>query len=314
MYDIIKQLIEKYDKIIIHRHNNPDGDALGSQLGLRGLTRLNYPNKLVYAVGDENDYQHLGRMDTVDDDFYKDSLAIILDVSIERLVSDQRYKLSDHVLVIDHHLNASDIADTEINDSTQIACSQIIANFAKINDFKIDETIATPLFAGITTDSGRFKYPLTSAKTFEIAAYLIQNGADIRFVYEKLYTETLNFKKLRGYFINNFKVHNDKIAYMKNDKNVKFAFDVPTFTVSRAMVNQMADIEGFEAWANFTEDDDGTIFVELRSKRLSIVEIARKYGGGGHALACGCSIYSFDQADEILQDLYGLIERSNLNG
>ena len=58
MYDIIKQLIEKYDKIIIHRHNNPDGDALGSQLGLRGLIRLNYPNKLVYAVGDENDYQH----------------------------------------------------------------------------------------------------------------------------------------------------------------------------------------------------------------------------------------------------------------
>ena len=50
---------------------------------------------------------------------------------------------------------------------------------------------------------------------------------------------------------------------MKNDKNVKFVFDVPTFTVSRAMVNQMADIEGFEAWANFTEDDDGTIFVEL---------------------------------------------------
>lgn len=314
MYNVIKELIEKYSKIIVHRHYNPDGDALGSQLGMKRIIELNYPDKEVYAVGDENVFQYLGKMDTISDDKYEGALAIILDVSVERLVSDDRYKLADHVLVIDHHLNPSDIADTEFNDSSQIACAQIVADFAISNDMKLDELAATPLFAGITTDSGRFKYPLTDAKTFEIVAHLIKCGADMHFVYDKLYTEELNFKKLRGYFINNFNVFKEAVAFMKNDNDVKEAFNVNTFTVSRAMVNQMADIEGIQIWANFTRDDNEEILVELRSKRLSIVDVAKKYGGGGHALACGCTLKSFEEADLVLADLYEVIERSNTNG
>lgn len=309
MHDTIKELIEKYDKIIIHRHTNPDGDALGSQLGLKRLIQLNFPQKEVYAVGDENVYQYLGRMDEVEDSFYEGALAIVVDVSVARLISDQRYQMADHILVIDHHLNPSDVADTEINESNYIACAQIIAEHAYINNYKIDHTIATPLFAGITTDSGRFKYPMTSAKTFELAAYLIRNGANMELVYDQLYTETLNFKKLRGYFINHFCVYKEKIAFMKNTTEVKKQFHVSTFTVSRAMVNQMADIDGIQVWANFTLDDDGIIYVELRSKKHSIVEIAKKHGGGGHALACGCSIHCFEEADVILEELYQLLER-----
>lgn len=314
MYNKIKNLIEKYNRIIIHRHFNPDGDALGSQLGLKRIIELNFPEKEVYVVGDENVFQYLGRMDTIDDDVYAGALAIVLDVSVARLVSDDRYNLADHVLVIDHHLNASDIADTEYNDSSHIACAQIVADFAISNNYLLDEKAATPLFAGLTTDSGRFKYPMTNAKSFEIAAHLIRCGADIHFVYDNLYTEELNFKKLRGHFINNFKIFKSKVAFMKNDTDIKEKFNADTFTVSRAMVNQMADIKGIEAWANFTKDDEGNVIVELRSKKLSIVDVARKYGGGGHALACGCTIKSFEEADLVLADLYDVIERSNPNG
>jgi phosphoesterase RecJ-like protein len=109
-------------------------------------------------------------------------------------------------------------------------------------------------------------------------------------------------------------VYEGKIAYMKNDVDVKKEYNVSTFTVSRAMVNQMADIKDIEVWANFTKDDDGDIFVELRSKRVSIVDVARKYDGGGHALACGCTIRDFETADQILKDLYTVLEGSNLNG
>ena len=87
------------------------------------------------------------------------------------------------------------------------------------------------------------------------------------------------------------------------EKKVKDEFGVTTFTVSRAMVNQMGSIKDIDIWANFTEEDDGTILVELRSARDSIVHIARKYGGGGHALACGCSLSSFDEIDRVLNDL-----------
>ncbi len=314
MYEKIVNLIEKYQTIIIHRHFNPDGDAMGSQLGLRSLLKVNYPKKTVYAVGDVNTFRFLGDVDDISDEVYKGALVIVVDVAISRLVSDDRYKLADHVLVIDHHLNPSDIADTEFNDSSSIATAQIIADIAIQYEWQITKEAATQLFCGLVTDSGRFKYPGTTAKSFEIAAVLLHKGANREFVYDRLYTEQMNFKKLRGYFINNFKVYGDKIAYMLNDTTVKDQFNATTFTVSRAMVNQMADISGIEAWTNFTEEDNGDIYVELRSKRIPIVEVAKKYQGGGHALACGCTITDFETAELILQDIIEVIEGSNLNG
>ena len=309
MYKDIMNLINKYETIIIHRHKNPDGDALGSQLGLKRLIELNYPDKLVYAVGDENDFVFLGKMDIINNDVYIGALVIILDVSIARLVSDNRYELADHVIIIDHHLNPADIGDTVYINSNHIACAEIVCDIAIKYDLKLDKIGATPLLTGLVTDSGRFLYPNISANSFRMAAYLIDCGADIQGVYDKLYTETLNFKKLKGYFINNFKTTKNNVAYMKNDLSVKDKFNVSTFNVSRAMVNQMSGIKGIDIWANFTLDEDGVIQVELRSKKLSIVDIARKYGGGGHALACGCILNSFDEADLLLADLDELLEK-----
>ena len=113
MYKKILDLISDYDKIIIHRHKNPDMDAYGSQLGLKRIIELNFPTKKVFVVGDVNNFAFLGAMDVIDDSIYSNALAIIVDVAVSALVSDERYKLAKHVLVIDHHLNASDIADTE---------------------------------------------------------------------------------------------------------------------------------------------------------------------------------------------------------
>ncbi|MCK5388258.1 MAG: bifunctional oligoribonuclease/PAP phosphatase NrnA [Candidatus Izimaplasma sp.] len=309
MYKEIINLINKYNTIIIHRHKNPDGDALGSQLGLKRLIELNYPTKKVYAVGDENTFVFLGKMDIISDDIYHNALVVILDVSVARLVSDDRYKLADHVIIIDHHLNPADIGDTVVIESDYIACSEIVCDIAIKHNLKLDSIGATPLLAGLVTDSGRFLYPQTSANSFRIAAYLIDNGADIQMVYDKLYTVKLNYTKLRGYFLNNFKTTKNKVAYMKNETSVKDNYQVSTFTVSRAMVNQMSGMEGINIWANFTMDEEGIIQVELRSKKISIVHIARKYGGGGHALACGCTLASFEEADLLLNDLDDLLEK-----
>ena len=307
----IKQLIESYDTIIIHRHFNPDGDAFGSQMGLKRILEINYPEKKVYAVGDTNKFAFVGDVDHINDEVYKGALAIVVDAAVSHLVSDDRYKLADHVLVIDHHLNPSDIADTFYNDNESIACAQIIAEFAIVNNLEVDTIAASALYTGIATDSGRFKYPATTAKTFEIAAYLAGKGIDIPNIYEQLYTESLNFKKLRGYFINNFQLTEQNVAYMINDLSVKDEFNVTTFTVSRGMVNQMADTEGVEIWANFTLNEDNEVFVELRSKRHPIVHIARKYGGGGHALACGCTLYDLEDSYKVLNDLDNLLKEVN---
>ncbi len=314
MYEKILELIEKHETVIIHRHKNPDGDALGSQLGLKRIIELNYPNKKVYAVGDENTFVFLGKMDIIEDDVYNNALVVIVDVSVSRLVSDDRYKLADHVIIIDHHLNAADIGDTVYIKSDCIACAEIICDIAIKNNFKLDSFGATPLLTGLVTDSGRFLYPHTASNTFRMAAYLIDNGADIQGIYDRLYTVKLNYTKLKGYFLNNFKTTKSNVAYMKNDLTVKEKYNVSTFIVSRAMVNQMSGMEGIGIWANFTMDEENVVQVELRSKKISIVDIARKYGGGGHALACGCTLNSFEEADLVLNDLDELIEKEKQNG
>lgn len=303
MYKNVINLIEKYDRIIIHRHTNPDGDAYGSQMGLKNLIEINYPEKEVYVVGDENMFNFLGSMDVIDDSKYEGALAIVLDVCVTYLISDDRYKLADEVLVIDHHLNQPNFECISIVDSTHIACAELVARIFYAHNFAFNKAAAEAFLTGIVTDSGRFLYPNTTPETLEIAAYLMKQGAKLTWIYDKLYTEELNFKKLKGYFINNFKTTDSGIAYMVNEKNVKDEFNVTTFTVSRAMVNQMSGIRDIDVWVNFTEEDSGNVLVELRSKEKSIVHIARKYGGGGHALACGCSLSSLNEVNEVLNDL-----------
>lgn len=314
MNETIIDLIEAYDRIIIHRHKNPDGDAYGSQMGLKRVIELNYPSKEVYAVGDMNNFQFLGQMDHIEDSKFKGSLSIIVDVCVTHLISDDRYQLADQVLVIDHHLNEPNFPCISFIESNHIACAEFIAGIILDKQLLIDKEAATAFLTGIVTDSGRFLYPNTTAQTFKVVAKLLQQGAELNWIYNNLYTEEINFKKLKGYFINNFQLTEHNVAYMKNTKDVKHQFDVSTFIVSRAMVNQMANLKGIHIWANFTEDDDGSILAELRSAKESIVHIARKYGGGGHALACGCTLHSFDEVDQVLQDLDHFNKRSSLNG
>lgn len=314
MYETIKQKIEEYDTIIIHRHKNPDGDAWGSQLGLKRVIELNYPQKQVYAVGDTNSFRFLGDMDVISDEVYKDALAIIVDVCVTTLISDDRYLLAKERLVIDHHLNQPDFECISLIESNHIACAELVGGIFMDNKYVFDKEAATYFLTGIVTDSGRFLYPNTTARTFEVTAFLIGHGADLNWIYRNLYTEEMNFKKLKGYFINNFQLTPHNVAYMKNDKHVKDQFGVSTFVVSRAMVNQMSSIRDVHFWANFTEEDDGSILVELRSAHDSIVHIARNYGGGGHALACGCTLHSFDEVDQLLQELDAFSERSLSHG
>jgi phosphoesterase RecJ-like protein len=314
MYELINEMIERYSRIIIHRHKNPDGDAYGTQLGLKRLIELNYPDKEVYAVGDTNTFIFLGEMDDIPDDYFNDSLSIIVDVCVTSLISDDRYQLAKEVLVIDHHLNQPDFECVSIIDSSHIACAELVTGIFLEKNFTFDELCATRFLTGIVTDSGRFRYPSTGPSTLEMAAFLMRQGADLNGIYEHLYTEEINFKKLRGYFINHFQLTKHNVAYMKNTKDVKDEFGVSTFVVSRAMVNQMSNMKDVNIWANFTEDDDGSILVELRSAKESIVHIARKYGGGGHARACGCTLESFDQVDNLLEDLDAFNERSSTVG
>ena len=94
MEQTILEKIKSYHTIIIHRHNRPDFDAYGSQLGLASLLKLNFTKKNVYVVGDDSSYPYPHQMDIISDETYNGALAFILDTCEMKLVSDDRYKLA----------------------------------------------------------------------------------------------------------------------------------------------------------------------------------------------------------------------------
>ena len=101
----------------------------------------------------------------------------------------------------------------------------------------------------------------------------------------------------------------NNVAYMINREDVYEKFDVDTFTVSRGMVNLMAGIDVVKIWANFTYDKHtGKVLCEFRSRDVVIVDVAKKYGGGGHAFACGATVESFELVEAILADFDKLLE------
>lgn len=306
---MIKKLFEKieeYNTIIIHRHLRPDGDALGSQIGLAKALKYRYPNKEIYIVGDESKkYAFFGKMDEIEDEKYKNALVIICDVAVKFMVSDDRYKLAKEVFIIDHHKNDSDICQNHIVDTSRVACAEFITYLLLENGYTIPEDAATPLFGGIVTDSGRFLFGDNLEDTFKIASLLVSFGADTKYIYNNLNVESLADRKMKNYFSNKFEFKN-KVAFLKNKKDVFESFKVEFNDISRGMLGVMAGISEIEIWLNFTEDENDNIIGEFRSREIPIVDIAKKYGGGGHLLACGATLKNWEMVDDVINDFIKL--------
>lgn len=300
----IYRKIKEYNTIIIHRHIKPDGDALGSQIGLKESLIATFPNKCIKAVGDMSErYSFIGEMDEIDDSLYEDALVIVLDTGAERLISDERYKLGKYLIKIDHHLPQGEYGDLAFVDTSRESCAGVVASFLLEKRFKINDKVATALFTGMVTDSGRFRYSSTSSITYKVASELMKYNIDTESIYNKIYVDKLANVKLKAKLINKFVVLDSGVAYLINTKEEIEEYNVPIYDVSRGMVNIMAGIEEISIWANFSEDENGDIYCEIRSNGPNINVVATKYGGGGHLQASGTTIYSFDTVKEIINDL-----------
>ena len=306
------EIIKANESIIIHRHSNPDGDALGSQVGLLHIIKENYPEKSVYIVGDESErYGFIPNriMDTVDDSLFSSSLSIILDTSSPSLISDDRWKNAKESLRFDHHLFIEKIADYEVVDSTYESCCGLVADFAKTLGLKVNDNAAKALYTGLVTDSGRFLYDSVSSRTHNIAAFLLERNFDRNAIYRNLYVEDLESVKRKLSFMERIKFTYNNVAYVYSTNEDVKRMGVSPFLVSRGMVNTMANLKGVHVWANFTEDGD-KVLCELRSDSYDINRIAKKYGGGGHLKASGATLGDRNEAEKMLKDLDKLVEES----
>lgn len=308
MFEKIIALIEKYDKIIIHRHQKPDGDALGSQLGLLGIIRDSYPEKQVYAVGDMTPrYAFMAEreMDEIDDSTYEGALAIILDTSAKELICDSRYTMAEATARLDHHLFVEKIADEEVTDPSFESCCGLVAAMAMEAGLSVSAASAKALYTGMITDSGRFRYSSTTANTFRVAAFLIDKGFDTADIYRNLYSDELFFIQLRAKFVLRINITPDRVGYIYTTKEEAAEYGADSFTLSRGMVNVMSEVKGIDSWVNFTETESG-VLCEIRSSLYNINPIAVKYGGGGHQMASGATLKDREEAMSLLEDLNAL--------
>lgn len=304
MFNEIYNKIKEYDTIIIHRHSRPDGDALGSQLGLKEAILATFPTKCVKVVGDMIDrYSWFGKMDDVEDSLYDNALVIVCDSGAEKLISDERYNKGKYLIKIDHHLPQDDYGDIMYVDTSRESCAGVIAEMIMNTPLEMNSLAANHLFSGIVTDSGRFRYAQTNSKTFEIASYLMNYDIKTEYIYNKIYTEKLENVKLRAKLVSKFEVTPNGVAYLINTKEDVKEYGLSIFDISRGMVNIMGGIEGINIWSNFTQTDSGEVYCEIRSNGANINKVAVKFGGGGHLQASGCTLEDISLVSKVIEEL-----------
>lgn len=312
MFEPIKERIEAADRIILHRHQNPDGDALGSQLGLWHVLHDAYPEKEIYAVGDMTPrYAFMAErpMDTLEDGDFDGALCILLDMSAAALVSDTRYKRARDTVRLDHHVYLEKFADLEVTDSSYESCCGLVTAMIMECGWALSPAAAKLLYTGMITDSGRFRYASTSARTFRLASFLMEREFDTTDIYRSLYADDLFFIQLRAKMTLKIQTTPHRVAYIYTTKEEADSFGADTFTLSRGMVNVMSEIRGIDIWVNFTESDEG-VYCEIRSSRHNINPVAVKYGGGGHQRASGATLKDRQEAMRLLSDLFALTEET----
>lgn len=303
--------IKKYDVIVIHRHTSPDGDAMGSQIGLKKLIEHNFPDKRVYAVGDDArrfSFMDGSQMDEISDDVYDGALAIVLDTSAKSLISDDRYTLADLRIRIDHHIFVEDIAEIDIDDTSFESCCGLVTYLAREWGLDVPVDAAKALFTGLVTDSGRFRYDSTTPRTFDLASFLLSKGFSATSIYNELYQDEFKNVKLRAEFVTAIRFTEQNVAYIYSDlaRVAETGMEAPA--VSRGMVNCMGEIKGVNTWVNFTECEQG-VLCEIRSKNRNINQIAVAHGGGGHLKASGATLKDKQEAMAVLDELDELAEK-----
>ena len=305
----ILEKIKEFNRIIIHMHIRPDGDCYGAGFGLKNIIKESFPDKEVYVVGERAEYvDFVGTPDVIDDELFKDALSIVVDTASESRVSDQRFKLAKYVIKIDHHIPVADYGDLIYVDTTRPATAQIILEFYLQfqEELKLNMEAAKALYTGIVTDTGRFRFRSVTGDTFIAVAHLLDYGLDFVDILSRLSLKSENLMKLQGYVLLNFQKTENGVAYIKMTPDIIEKFDV-SLEEATSLVNELSTLEDCPVWILFAEYENNIVRARLRSKGPAINELANKYDGGGHALACGANLGTWEKTEELLKDADELV-------
>ena len=300
--DILNK-IKEYETIIIHRHARPDGDALGSSLGLREILRDNFPEKNIYSVGEKvPEYLNfLGSEDEVIDEVYENALVIVVDTATKARICDERYQKAKELIKIDHHDPVESYGNINYVKEHIASCSLVIMDiFSAFPNMIISDKAARYLYIATVTDTGRFRYSDVDGKAMKLAGEMLEKGINTEEIYANLYTKSLESYQLQAYVYKNIKRTENGVAYMFMTKKIMKKFKVSIEDASN-MVNLMDGIRGSMIWILFIEHPEN-IRVRLRSRHMKVIDIAKLYDGGGHDNASGATLKNKKQIPQLLKE------------
>ena len=307
--NIHKQILKKikeYDEIVIARHIGPDPDAISSEIALRDIIKLNFPNKKVYAVGNEvSRFRYFGNLDKISSsELSNNTLMIILDVPKWDRVDYMKKEGFAYTIKIDHHPCDEQVCDLELVDDSAASTTQLITEFVYETKLKMNKNIAENLFSGIVSDSDRFLLSYTTPKTLMLVSKLLDDYKfELMPLYNNLYERPLDERKFESYIINNLDITENGFGSIVLDNKVFKLFNVDSATASN-MVNDFNFIKELKVWAFASWDERNNIFkVNIRSRGTVINEVAEKFNGGGHKFASGARLETLEEVKELFKAL-----------
>ena len=301
MFEQLHDILNNYEYINIYCHVNPDLDALGSSLGLKKLINLNFKNKDVRVIFQENNYPYFPKSDKINEDVLDKALAIVLDVSTSERIYDQSFSKAKVSFRIDHHPDELEFTTYKIADTKYSSTCELIAKIAYINKYKMDTQIASLLYLGMLSDTLAFKTNNTTKDTFLCAAYLMDYDIDLVYLNKYVFTSDLTTYKLET-FIRNKVIIKEKFAYSIISKE-ELIENNTTLSNAKNCVYLYGQISSVELYAIFVEGEDNLYEASLRSFKTQINDVAHNYGGGGHQCASGIKSLTLSDINEIVETL-----------
>lgn len=313
----ILEKIKEYQRIIIFRHKRPDGDATGSTKGMREILRQSFPEKEVLLINsDFSDYvAFLGEEDgDIADELYSTALGIVIDTATSDRISNPKYKLCRELIKIDHHIPVESYADLEWVEEHRSSASEMIGAFylAFADELKINSDAAKYIYTGMVTDSGRFRFREVSGDTMRTAGALLDIGIDTDTLFANLYMKDFHTLKFQAYVLKNMKITPNGVAYIYVTRKMRKKFELSQEEAS-AVVSHLESIKGSLIWMALIDNNDGSIRVRLRSRFVTVSELANRYHGGGHACASGATVYSKTEMKKLIAEADKLLMEYKAN-
>ena len=321
-FEQIGQALREGGRFAVLSHVRPDGDALGSQLALGlSLKRLGKDVRIWNEEGMLEKYSFLPSANLLTKppaDPEDVDVAIALDTAIQnRLGTALPAVRSAKVWInIDHHPSNPGYGDLVYINPKAPATGQILFELIRSEKLPIDAAIAENLYVAISTDTGSFQYPNTTARTFEMAAELVHAGVDVGRVSQLTYE---NYPRRRAELLR------DLLGTMRFEANNRVAsFSLSLATAKKlgvlpedneGLIDHLRAIHGVIVAVFFEELADGKVRVSMRSKRekVNVCAICEKFGGGGHVLAAGARLPGTlaEVEKKILEEIRDVVRRGS---